>query len=170
MISRFSPFFALLIVLLACTYSSAHKVRVFAAIENGTVVGEGSLGGGRMVQNGDISIVRKSDEQLLASRQTDASGRFDISLQELGIKEPTDLIVILDAGPGHRATWQIKADDYLMKPAEQSGAAAVSPAAHPPSESLMPSSPPLKNIITGVIIIIGLGFLIAWARKRGGGS
>lgn len=168
MITRFSPLFALLIVLLACDYSSAHKVRVFAAIENGTVVGEGSLNGGRMVQNGDISIVRKSGEQLLATKQTDGNGRFDISLQELGIKEPTDLIVILDAGPGHRATWQIKAEDYLVEPAEQKGSASVSPAVQPPPESRMPSSPPLKNIITGVIVIIGLGFLIAWARKKGG--
>lgn len=169
MITRLSPLFSLIIVLLACGPSSAHNVRVFAAVETGTIVGEGSLGGGRMVQNGAISILRKSDEQLLATRQTDADGRFDIPLQELGIKEPTDLIVILDAGPGHRATWQIKAEDYLVEPAVQNGSAAVSPGAHPP-ESQMPSSPPLKNIISGVIIIIGLGFLIAWARKRGGGS
>lgn len=170
MITRISPLFVLLIILLVPGYSPAHSVYVFASVEDRRIVGEGGMSGGKMVHHGDISILRKNDEQLLLRSRTDENGRFDISLQELGLSEPIDLLVILDAGPGHRASWQIRAQDYLVEPAEQNSSASVSPAAQPPPESRMPSYPPLKNIMTGVIIIIGLGFLIAWARKKGGPS
>jgi hypothetical protein len=85
MICRLSSFLAVTIILLAPGYSSAHGVHVFATVENQKIVGEGSLSGGTKVRNGKISILRQDDEQLLLTTQTDASGRFEVPLEALGI-------------------------------------------------------------------------------------
>lgn len=144
----------------------AHSVHVFAYVEDGKIKAEGSLAGGKAVKNGVVTILLKDNGQTLYSGQTDGDGRFAVPVEQLGRREPADLVIRLDAGPGHRSQWQLRAEEIAAAATDQldTGKGNEEPA----SPSRMPPFPPLKNIITGLICIAGLGFLINWARKKGG--
>ena len=143
---------------------SAHSVHVFAYVEDGQIKGEGSLAGGSAVKNGVVTILLKNDGQILYTGRTDENGLFSVPVGQLGQPEPAELTVRLDAGPGHRSQWHLQAEEFKMavpKDSEQIRAADS-------SSSRMAPFPPLKNIITGLICILGLGFLIYLSRKKGG--
>lgn len=144
----------------------AHSVNVFAYVEDGQIIGEGSLAGGNPVKNGVVTILLKDGGQTLYTAQTDENGQFAVPIEQLAQREPADLVVRLDAGPGHRSHWQLKAEEFRAAAAERlDSGKSDEGSAHP---SPMVAFPPLKNIITGLICILGLGFLIAWSRKKGG--
>ena len=83
----------------------AHKVTVFAWVEDGTVYTESKLGGGKRVREGDI-LVYDENENLLLRGKTDDQGEFSFPLP----KKPP-LIVELNAGMGHLARWTITPED-----------------------------------------------------------
>ncbi len=159
---------ALIFTLLVPDIGAAHSVHVFAYVEDGEIRGEGSLAGGRKVKNGKVKIIRQSDEQLLLNIITDENGQFAFPVDQLDQPEPADLIIVLDAGPGHRSQWHLSAADYTSNAAAEKDTDAVQPPQKPIVKNQIPPYPPLKNIITGIICIIGLGALIAWARNRRG--
>ncbi len=158
--------FVLLLVLAKVNIGAAHSVHVFASVENGEIRGEGSLAGGNAVKNGVITILIEDGQQILFTGQTDENGRFVIPVKQLELPEPIDLVVRLDAGPGHRSQWQIKAEEFSAAPEQNSVSGQIREESAP--KDRVAAYPPLKNIITGVICIIGLGLLIAWSRKKGG--
>jgi nickel transport protein len=158
--------FALLLVLTMVGMGAAHSVHVFAIVENGQISGEGSLSGGNAVKNGVITILADDGEQVLYSGKTDQDGRFSVPMEQLDLPEPINLVVRLDAGPGHRSQWQIKAEE-LIEASDQNSISGTKMEESAGTDR-MAAYPPIKNIITGVICIIGLGLLIAWSRKKGG--
>lgn len=160
--------FVLVIALTKPLPVAAHSVHVFAYVEDSKIKGEGSLAGGRKVKNGDVTVLRKNDEKILLTSRTDENGQFVIPIEELGQQEPTDLIIMLDAGPGHRSRWQVKAEEFAAAAADEKDSGPSQPSEESGSKAQRPPYPPLKNILTGIISIIGLGVLIAWARKKGG--
>lgn len=158
--------FLLLSVLTMVAAAAAHSVHVFAWVENGQIKGEGSLAGGNTVKNGVISIFSADEEQILFTGKTDENGRFVVPVERLGLPEASDLVVRLDAGPGHRSQWQLKAEEFSAAPDQNSVSGQIPEESAPTGR--VAAHPPLKNIVTGVICIVGLGLLIAWSRKKGG--
>ncbi|MGI9535549.1 MAG: hypothetical protein ACR2PB_00660 [Desulfocapsaceae bacterium] len=144
---------------------SAHNIKVFAYVENGFIKGEGSLAGGRPVKTGEIKIIRKDDQKLLLTSATGDSGTFAIDPKALGLKEPTDLIIVLEAGPGHRSEWQLSAVDFAQSDAITETQSRQTEETTD-KKSPLPSPPPLRNVVTGIISIVGLGALIKWSRSR----
>lgn len=159
--------FALVIILLVPSQSPAHSIQVFAYVEDGIIKGEGSLAGGKKVRNGEIKVVTKVGEELLLTTTTDDTGSFSVDPEALGLEEPVDLIIVLDAGPGHRSEWQLAAVDYTRS-AENADNPSSQPGTTGEKKASPPASPPLKNIVSGIISILGLGALIAWSRSRRG--
>ena len=155
----------LILVWLRPALVPAHNVQVFAYVENGIIKGEGTLSGGRPAKNGVIKVISKVDQRLLLTTTTGDSGTFTITPEALGLEEPADLIILLDAGPGHRSQWQLSAADFSRS---ETTAAAQSGKSEKPTEkkSPFPASPPLRNVVTGIISIVGLGALIKWSRSR----
>ncbi len=145
----------------------AHSIQVFAYVENGIIKGEGSLSGGKKVKNGEIKVVTKVGEELLLTTSTDDTGSFSIDPETLGLAQPVDLIIVLDAGPGHRSEWQLTAADFTQS-AQDTENPQNQPRATAENNTSLPASPPLKNIVSGIISILGLGALIAWSRSRRG--
>lgn len=80
----------------------AHKVNIFAYVEEGIVYAESYFPDGRAIEQGKVSVY-DSQEQLLLEGQTDKEGLFQFSLP----KEDT-LLLVIDAGMGHRNTFQLK--------------------------------------------------------------
>ena len=145
---------------------NGHSVQVFASVENGIIKGEATLAGSRPAKNGGIKVIRTYDQKLLLTTTTDDSGMFAIDPAALGLEKPTDLIIVLDAGPGHRSEWQLSANDFVRP--ETTDVQSRPPEEKTQKSSPLPSAPPLKNVMTGIISIVGLGALIRWSRSRRG--
>ena len=165
--NRTAHLIVLVIVLMMPGLAAAHSIQVFAYVENGMIKGEGTLSGGKKVKNGEIRVVSKISEELLLTTTTGDTGLFSIDPETLGLAEPVDLIIVLDAGPGHRSQWQLSAADYSQS-AEDAEDRSSQPGATAEKNEPIPTSPPLKNIVSGIISILGLGALIAWSRSRRG--
>lgn len=144
---------------------AGHSVHVFAYVENGMIKGEGSLAGGRKVKNGEIKVVRKDSQELLLGLTTDDTGQFGLSINQLGLQEPADLIIILEAGPGHRSEWHLEAQEYDTMGAAQTLSPTQPKEGVEKEEGPQPSST-LRNAVLGVACIIGLGALVNWSKKR----
>lgn len=161
------PLFLLALTLLLPNLVKGHNVHVFAYIENDMIKGEGTLADGRKVKNGEIKVLHKDSQNLLLDITTDDNGQFGFAINRLGLQEPADLIIVLEAGPGHRSEWRLKAAEYETvatvptrsnKQSEQRAERTGGP----------PSSSNVKSAVIGVSCIVGLGALIAWSRKRRG--
>lgn len=81
----------------------AHKVIVFAWVEDGMIHTESSFGSKRKAQNCSITL-KNEGGQVLKQGTTDSQGAYAL---EIPVNPSSDLIVFLDAGSGHQASWRI---------------------------------------------------------------
>ncbi len=157
--------FLAIFYLMGCDPAAAHRVQVFAAVVEGLIKGEATLSGRHPVIEGDIKVFSKDGQKQLLTLTTDATGSFIIDPVTLGLEQPIDLLIVLDADPGHRAEWQVSGASYTLsadQPAPQ-----LSKAPDPDiSDTPMPSTPTLGSVVSGILVILGLGALIRWSRSR----
>ena len=134
----------------------AHKVIVFAWVENGVVYTESSFNGGFKVHKGKIKVF-DGNGKLVTSGITDDKGKFSFKVPD-NIK--TDLIVKLDAAEGHQAHWKIHRKELVKgdSPAELEKAME--------KKKKMEEDPSFLSIITGLAIIFALAFSISFIRKK----
>ena len=85
--------------------AAAHKVTVFAWVEDDTVHTESKFSGGRHAKNSEI-VVFGTEENELVRGLTDDQGAFSFK-----IPQKTSLRVVLKAGMGHQAEWMIPAEE-----------------------------------------------------------
>ena len=97
-------FLGLCAVALAARPAWAHRVKVFAYVENRTVLGYGYMAGGERTKDCPVTVLLPDGTTLVAVR-TDGEGRFAFQATVRA-----DLKIVLDAGPGHRAEWTVSAD------------------------------------------------------------
>lgn len=90
----------------------AHNVQVFAYTEGAVIKGEALVGGGKKAVHADISVLNAEDSTTLLTTSTDNDGTFSFAIDALGPEQTGDLLIVLDAGPGHRAQWLLKAADF----------------------------------------------------------
>ncbi|NBC33331.1 MAG: cobalamin biosynthesis protein CbiM [Alphaproteobacteria bacterium] len=119
-----SPAIAALLVLLAllpAAPAEAHRLRVFATVEGGSVSGYGFfIGGGRPAH---VAIrAAAPDGAAIFRGETDGGGRFAFPAPPV----PTALTITLDAGDGHVASTTLAAHRFgPAPPAEAATASAV---------------------------------------------
>ena len=155
------------LILLSYSQASAHRVQVFAAVEEGVIKGEATVGGRRPVIEGTIKVFSKDDRKLLLTLTTDAAGLFVIDPITLGLAQPVDLLIVLDADPGHRAEWQLSGASYSPALEQPLLHAKVNKAVEPNvPKTAAPSTPTLGSVVSGTLVILGLGALISWSRSR----
>ena len=94
----------------------AHKVTVFAWVEGDKVVTQSKFAGGRIAKGARIEVYDRAGDKLLEGLSDD-QGRFAFKASQ-----PEDLKIVLIAGAGHRAEWQVRADEFQA-------AAKIAPAA-----------------------------------------
>jgi len=99
----------------------AHKVRIFAYEESGTIVGETAFSGGRPAKNAEIVVKDKATGTILTTTRTDAKGAFSFQIPEQAEREHLNLQLIVNAGEGHRGEWVLTADEYLSASASAAG-------------------------------------------------
>lgn len=88
----------------------AHKITIFAYVDQGLVKTESKFSGGRPAKGCQISIVKGSSP--VAVGQTDEKGLFNFPVPEA--KKGLDLIVT--CGDGHRGQWRVEADELQNLP------------------------------------------------------
>lgn len=93
----------LAILLLAAAPAQAHKVNIFAYVENGTVYTESYFPDGKVVAEGNVEVLDGAGKILLEGK-TDKEGHFSFPLP--GKKE--DLTIVLNATMGHKNSFVLK--------------------------------------------------------------
>jgi nickel transport protein len=139
-------------LLLAAASSSAyaHKVNVFAYVEGDQVYVQGYFSDGIKAKHSEVTVYG-SDGRELVKGQTDEDGAFTFSApgQHSGLR------LVLNAGLGHQATYEIPGDELADTPASTSTtdapsavddqAARAAPAAHDVSAGAAPAHTPLTE-------------------------
>lgn len=144
------PIFCLLLV--GCLFCfqieavDAHGVYLFAWVEGDTVYVESKFSGGKKVKAGKIIVTDPRGTELLKGT-TNENGEFSFK-----VPKKTDLKIVLLAGEAHRAEWTIPLAEIQMP------AAAKKP--------VPPKSPGIKEVIIGIVCILGLTGIAAYIRKR----
>ncbi len=138
-------FFLLLLLLFAwgfidCPPAMAHRVNVFAWVEGDTIYTTSKFSGGRVAQKSLIEVY-DSRKNLLISGHTDDAGAFSFPVPKID-----DLEIVLQAGSGHRGTWQIKrlelAEAQEDQPAENREPNRTSSKPQPTPTTLIKKSKP----------------------------
>lgn len=80
----------------------AHKVNIFAYVENGKIYTESYFPDGKKVEGGSIEVL-DSQNQKIAEGKTDKEGKFS-----LPIPKKDDLTIVIDASMGHKNTFKLK--------------------------------------------------------------
>lgn len=146
-------------------FSAAHGVNVFAYQENGLIKGEASLAGERMVKGGEIQVLHKADGSLLLSTKTDDKGLFSFAVDQLGRETPVDLLIVLNAGPGHRSEWNLHVE---LSPRETGSSGDAESEHNPAAPPKKPAGPSTAEILAGIACILGLGGIVYLLRSRKG--
>jgi nickel transport protein len=83
--------------------ATAHKVIVFAWVEEGIVHTESSFGSKRPAKD-SLIVVKDAQGQVVVQGRTSDEGLFDFKVPE---NVSSDLHVVLEAGTGHKGSWTI---------------------------------------------------------------
>ena len=95
-------FLSVVVFFMLSGHALAHKVNIFAYIENGKVYTESYFPGGRPVEGGKI-LVYDSRNKLLLEGETDKDGLFNFDVPKVD-----DLTIVLEATMGHKARFKLK--------------------------------------------------------------
>lgn len=141
--------------------SHAHKINVFAYVENQTIFCEAVFSGGRPAQKAPVQIMDTKTRATLATGKTDTNGHYNIAVSS--IKNSRNSIeVIVQTDDGHRNSWTLAPKDYLDNTIHQPP--------HSGTEQNSPDAVPIKNIILGLFCIFsiagGVHLLSSKKRKR----
>lgn len=104
----------ILLVFLNCPSSHAHKIRIFAWEESGTIKTETQFSRGRAATNAAITVVNESSNQELLAGTTDNHGFFSFVIPKAAKENRYDLNIVVNSGDGHKSNWHLKAADYLQ--------------------------------------------------------
>jgi nickel transport protein len=110
-------------------------VNIFAWAESGQILTESKFQGGNTVSQGTVEVYDAASGRLLLSGSTDGQGRFAFPVPEAARAGKLTLRLVIKAGEGHQAQWDLAPDDYL-------NADDAAPAAAPTPAAAAASSPP----------------------------
>lgn len=132
----------------------AHRVNVFAWVEDGLVMGEAEFSGGKAAVNSEIVVFKEPGGEKLLSVVTDEDGAFSFAPPEEVLAEGSGLKLMLKAGAGHQDSWLVRAE-------ELAGAAATGRPSAAPDDG-----PGMAEAVLGVALLLGLGGVASWIRRR----
>lgn len=136
---------ALVFLGLLASQAVAHKVNVFAVVENGFVTGEGYFSTGAKAQKSTVEI-RNAKGDMVAQGLTKEDGTFRIALPP-GAGAP--LTVRLKAGEGHQSDFTLTGEDLGQTgPGQACSPAATSAPARAGTDTPPSLSPPAQ--VSGV--------------------
>ncbi|MBW2649947.1 MAG: hypothetical protein JRC66_02810 [Deltaproteobacteria bacterium] len=112
-------FISALMVLIPMSRADAHKVMLYAYVEGEKVFAEGYFGDGKKIVNSNIEVFDSSGKKLLEGK-TDREGLFVFT-----VPKKDDLLLVLNASMGHRATFKIPANKIDAQEPARKGKSGV---------------------------------------------
>jgi len=131
---------ALALCLCLSANASAHKVNIFAYAEGDTVVTESGYSRSSRVQHGTVEVRNAADNELLLSGTTDENGVFSFTVPEKAKAGKMDLLLIVNAGVGHKGDWTVKYGEYAESAAAPAATADETAAAPAAVEEAVPAA------------------------------
>jgi len=148
--------FIALILTFSSTSALAHKVIVFAWVEQGRIHVEGSFGSDRPAKNCVIKVTGFNGV-LVHQGITDNRGIYSFALPET---LDSDLVIELSAGPGHLGHWAIPKDELGVEPTPENMEKKMA------EKNSLEKNPSLARIAAGIALIFGVAFAAAWIKRR----
>ena len=149
------PYIAL-VFMMSSTSALAHKVIVFAWVEQGRIHVEGSFGSDQPAKNCDIKVTGLN-KVLVHQGITDAQGRYSFALPK---NLDSDLVIEMNAGPGHLGHWTISKDELGAEPTPENLEKKMA------EKQSLEKNPSLARIAAGIALIFGLAFSANWIKRR----
>jgi len=133
----------------------AHKVIVFAWVEQGQVHVEGSFGSKRMARNSAVTAL-DNQGRVVNQGRTNSKGGYTFPLPEVA----GDLLIRLDAGTGHQATWTVPEAELKAADIKKAPNAAME------KKAALEKGPSWIRIALGIGIIFILAFVTARFKAK----
>ncbi len=130
----------LIILIVVPDLAFAHKVIIFAWVEDGMIYSESSFGSKRKAMNSKI-IVEDESGSVIHTGLTDTNGDYAFKIPDL---VDSDLILKLDAGSGHGASWRISKEELTGLPDKTDIKAAMT------EKETLQKSPSILKILSGI--------------------
>lgn len=148
--------------------AQAHKVIVFAWVEDGMIRTESGFGSKRPAKNCEINVYTRGTgtEKILVNQgRTNENGKYDFKVSDLKNQgwQGKDIEIHLNAGPGHAGQWTITASELEIIPGGDLPSIKDKVAG---KEFLNKDPSPLK-ISLGIILIFALAFVLGRIKKSG---
>lgn len=147
---------ALVFVLMSAGSVFAHKVIIFAWVEDGMIHTESSFGAKRKAKNCAITVVDEKGRKVHAGR-TDTNGNHVFKIPE---KMDSDLILTLEAGTGHTAQWRVPKEELLTVPSASDIQSAMV------KKETLEQGPSLLKIVSGIVLIFLAAFGVKWFKRK----
>lgn len=134
----------------------AHKVIVFAWVENGMIHTESQFASKRKAKGSAIIVVNEAG-RVVHEGQTDQDGKYSFQIPD---DIDSDLIIKLVAGTGHQAQWRLPKDELITGPSD----ADIQMAAR--KRDALKKSPSILKIISGLAVIFLLALVIRFFKRE----
>jgi nickel transport protein len=92
----------------------AHRVNLFAEIDSSIIKTESFYSSGEKVNNGDIKVYDYQSNKILYEGKTDTNGMLWFNIPSKTLKDKAGLKIVLNAGMGHKAEWDIRYDELRL--------------------------------------------------------
>ena len=129
----------------------AHKVIIFAWVEDGMIHTESSFGSKSMAKNCSITVFDEKG-RVIHKGITGQDGKYSFKIPD---KIDSDLTLKLAAGAGHQAEWKLTRQELMSTPSKKDIEKAMK------EKQALEKGPSFFKIIGGIVII----FLLALAAK-----
>lgn len=116
----YTAIIVLVTIILCCSVAQAHKIRVFAYADNGTITTEAAFSSGRPAKNSKVMVHNGNGDTLLTGTTND-KGIFRFAIPRQAKASGMDLNIVVDVGEGHRGAWLLNAADYSTAEDSHSG-------------------------------------------------
>lgn len=147
---------ALIFAMIPLSIAFAHKVIIFAWVEDGMIYTESSFGSKRKARDCAIKVFNENG-MVIHQGQTDPKGNYSFKIPE---NIDSDLILKLEAGTGHQAQWKISKDELVTKSSDQDIKTAMK------KKENLEKSPSILKIITGIAIIFFLAMGVRFLKRK----
>ncbi len=148
--------FIVLVLMISSTSALAHKVIVFAWVEQGRIHVEGSFGSDRPAKNCEIKVTGPN-KILVHKGITDAQGMYSFALPQI---LDSDLVIEMNAGPGHLGHWTIPKDELVAEPTPEAVEKKMA------EKQSLEKKPSMSRIASGIALIFGVAFVVAWIKQK----
>ena len=143
---------ALILILLTSLPAQAHKVRIFAWEEGGTIKTEAKFSGGKPARNSTVTVTDENGNIEILQGKTDDKGTFSFPIPQKAKDNQLNLKITINSGDGHKNSWLLNAEDYLPGAGptlhKTKKITAIAPEQKPEQEKQLPNEALLRKIIS----------------------